>query len=161
MELKHIHIANLIVSAANMRGRAKVDIANILPSVRARGILVPLMVRPNGSPDTFEIVAGKRRYHAALAVAEENGGECEPLLAGSRRACAGPVRRKWFRPVSLRFETSHQIRPKLWGQMWGRTNACAAICFLLNALRRNYGNLPLRQLRFGCVQLRLLGRNRL
>src|SRR3954451_11729445 len=79
MELKHIELANLTVSAANMRGRAKVDIANILPSVRARGILVPLMVRPNGSPDTFEIVAGKRRYHAALAIAEQNSGKCEPL----------------------------------------------------------------------------------
>jgi ParB family chromosome partitioning protein len=79
MQLHHINIANLTVSAANMRGRGKVDIANILPSVRARGILVPLMVRPNGSADTFEIVAGKRRYHAALAVAEENGGECDPL----------------------------------------------------------------------------------
>jgi ParB family chromosome partitioning protein len=79
MQLRHIHIANLTVSAANMRGKGKPDIANILPSVRARGILVPLMVRPNGSPDTFEIVAGKRRYHAALAVAEENGGEADPL----------------------------------------------------------------------------------
>ena len=79
MELKHIHIANLTVSAANMREKGKADIANLLPSVRARGILVPLIVRANGSPDTFEIVAGKRRYHAALAVAEENGGECEPL----------------------------------------------------------------------------------
>ncbi|HKC02761.1 MAG TPA: ParB N-terminal domain-containing protein [Sphingomicrobium sp.] len=79
MQLRHIDIANLTVSTANMRGKGKVDIANILPSVRARGILVPLMVRPDGSPDTFEIVAGKRRYHAALAMAEENGGECEPL----------------------------------------------------------------------------------
>src|SRR4051812_24086866 len=79
MELRHIDIANLTVSAANMRGKSKVDITNILPSVRARGILVPLMVRPNGSPDTFEIVAGKRRYHAALAVAVENGSESEPL----------------------------------------------------------------------------------
>jgi ParB family chromosome partitioning protein len=79
MQLRHIAIANLTVSAANMRGKGKVDIGNILPSVRARGILVPLMVRPNGSPDTFEIVAGKRRFHAALAVAEENGDECEPL----------------------------------------------------------------------------------
>ena len=79
MQLRHIDIANLTISAANMRGKGKVDIANILPSVRARGILVPLMVRPNGSAETFEIVAGKRRFHAALAVAEENGGECEPL----------------------------------------------------------------------------------
>lgn len=79
MELKHIEIANLTVSAANMRRKGKPDIANILPSVKARGILVPLIVRANGTPDTYEIVAGKRRYHAALAVAEENGGDAEPL----------------------------------------------------------------------------------
>ena len=36
MELRHIDIANLTVSAANMRGRGKPDIGNILPSVRAR-----------------------------------------------------------------------------------------------------------------------------
>src|SRR3546814_19870872 len=47
MELKHIDIANLSVSSANMRGIAKKsDLTNILPSVRARGILVPLIVRP-------------------------------------------------------------------------------------------------------------------
>lgn len=60
------------------KGRAS-DIANILPSIRARGILVPLIVRQNGSPDSYEIVAGKRRYQAALALAEESGGEAEPL----------------------------------------------------------------------------------
>jgi ParB family chromosome partitioning protein len=79
MQLRHIDLANLSISAANMRGKGKPDIANILPSVRARGILVPLIVRANGSPFRFEIVAGKRRYHAALAIAEENGGEAEPL----------------------------------------------------------------------------------
>jgi ParB family chromosome partitioning protein len=79
MELKHIDIARLTVSAANMRGKGKADIANILPSVRARGILVPLMVRPNGAPDSYEVVAGKRRFAAACLLAEENGGEAEPL----------------------------------------------------------------------------------
>ncbi len=75
MELKHIDIAKLAVSPANMRAKGKApDIANILPSVRARGVLVPLIVRQNGSANTYEIVAGKRRYHAALAVAEEGGG---------------------------------------------------------------------------------------
>ena len=49
MELRHIDIVNLTVSAANMRGRRKPDIGNILPSVRARGIIVPLVVRPNGA----------------------------------------------------------------------------------------------------------------
>src|SRR5690606_15538586 len=44
--------------------------------------LVPLIVRAQSCPehveggatDTYEIVAGRRRYHAALAVAEEGGG---------------------------------------------------------------------------------------
>jgi ParB family transcriptional regulator, chromosome partitioning protein len=71
MDLRHIAIDKLCVSPANMRAKRKPDIANILPSVRARGVLVPLIVRPNGSAETFEIVAGARRYHAALTVAEE------------------------------------------------------------------------------------------
>ncbi len=79
MELRHIDIANLSVSATNMRAKgAKPDIANILPSIRARGVLVPLIVRAQSEGERFEIVAGKRRYYAALAVAEESG-EGEPL----------------------------------------------------------------------------------
>ncbi|WP_109806784.1 ParB/RepB/Spo0J family partition protein [Sphingosinithalassobacter portus] len=78
MELKHIDIANLCVSAANMRAKGKPDITNILPSIRVRGVLVPLIVRPAQDEDRFEIVAGKRRYHAARALAEESG-ESEPL----------------------------------------------------------------------------------
>ena len=79
MELKHIDIANLSVSTANMRGGSKKpDLTNILPSVRARGILVPLIVRPGTEDGAYEIVAGKRRYHAALTVAEEQDG-IEPL----------------------------------------------------------------------------------
>ena len=74
-----VDIALLSVSSANMRvkGRAA-DLANILPSVRARGVLVPLIVRPNGKDGHFEVVAGKRRYQAALAIAGE-AGESDPL----------------------------------------------------------------------------------
>lgn len=79
MELKHIAIEHLSVSSANMRGGRKgADITGILPSVRARGVLVPLIVRANGSPDTYEIVAGRRRYEAACAVVSE-AGEIDPL----------------------------------------------------------------------------------
>ncbi len=79
MELRHIAITDLSVSSANMRAKGKAaDIANILPSIRARGILVPLIVRQNGSPDSFEIIAGKRRFQAALALAEESG-DVDPL----------------------------------------------------------------------------------
>ncbi|RSY78061.1 ParB/RepB/Spo0J family partition protein [Sphingomonas koreensis] len=91
MELKHIDIAKLCVSPVNMRGVKKApDLTNILPSVRARGVLVPLIVRQNGSPDNYEIVAGKRRYHAALAVAAEGGGieelPCAVIEAGDDAA---------------------------------------------------------------------------
>ncbi|HEY0628781.1 MAG TPA: chromosome partitioning protein ParB, partial [Sphingomicrobium sp.] len=96
MELRHIHIDNLTVSTANMRGKGKSpDLSNILPSIRARGILVPLIVRAmaSGKADAvgsapqsgagdqavpgenaverYEIVAGKRRYLSAVAIAEE------------------------------------------------------------------------------------------
>ena len=72
MELQHIALDRLCVSRANMRnGKKPPDISDILPSVRARGVLVPVLVRPNGSAETFEIVAGRRRFHAALAVAAE------------------------------------------------------------------------------------------
>lgn len=77
MELKHIDTAKLCISAVNMRAKGKADLSHILPSIRARGVLVPLIVRP-ADDDRFEIVAGKRRYHAALTVAEESG-ETEPL----------------------------------------------------------------------------------
>lgn len=91
MELKHIDIANLSVSAANMRGASKKpDLTNILPSVRARGILVPLIVRPGAEDGRYEIVAGKRRYHAALTVAEEQDGidplPCAVMEAGDDAA---------------------------------------------------------------------------
>jgi ParB family chromosome partitioning protein len=112
MELKHIDIDNLIVSTANMRGKGKApDLSNILPSIRARGILVPLIVRPasgsesescreqdgpgqcgpeQGSPERYEIVAGKRRYLSALAIAEEAGGidplPCAVIEAGDDAA---------------------------------------------------------------------------
>ena len=79
MQLAHVSIDRLSVSAINMRhSRRAPDISDILPSVRARGVLVPLLIRPNGSPDTFEIVAGRRRYFAAKTVADEHG-EAEPL----------------------------------------------------------------------------------
>lgn len=79
MQLAHVSIDRLSVSAINMRhSRRAPDISDILPSVRARGVLVPLLIRPNGSPETFEIVAGRRRYFAAKTVADERG-ETEPL----------------------------------------------------------------------------------
>ena len=71
MHLQYIELSQLMISRANMRARHKNDIADMIPSIRARGVLVPLLVRPNGEPDKYEIVAGRRRYLAASAVAKE------------------------------------------------------------------------------------------
>jgi len=79
MKLDHIALDRLSISPANMRGGKKPpDISGILPSVRARGIIMPLLVRQNGSAETFEIVAGSRRFLAAQVVATETGC-AEPL----------------------------------------------------------------------------------
>lgn len=78
MNLAHIDLANLVISPANMRAKHKGrDVADLIPSVRARGVLVPLLVRPNGTPDTYEIIAGRRRYFAAKALAPSSG---EPIM---------------------------------------------------------------------------------
>lgn len=73
MQLQHINLDRLHISPMNMRryGKREPDIADILPSVREKGILQTLLVRPNA--DGFEIVAGGRRYFAAKAVARERG----------------------------------------------------------------------------------------
>ena len=78
MELIHVEFRNLSISPLNMRYGTTPDVTDILPTVRKRGILQPLLVRPNGSPDTFEVVAGARRLTAAGVIVEE-AGEIAPL----------------------------------------------------------------------------------
>ncbi|MEZ5832896.1 MAG: ParB/RepB/Spo0J family partition protein [Dongiaceae bacterium] len=79
MQLAHIDFERLTISPLNMRhGKKAPDVSDILPSIRARGVLVPLLVRPNGTAETYEVVAGRRRYFSAKTVKEE-GGEVPPL----------------------------------------------------------------------------------
>ncbi|PZU47953.1 MAG: chromosome partitioning protein ParB [Sphingomonas sp.] len=79
MQLANIDIGKLSISKLNMRHDRKApDVSDILPSVRERGVLTPLLVRPSGEGETFEIVAGRRRYFAVRAILED-GGEVEPL----------------------------------------------------------------------------------
>jgi ParB family chromosome partitioning protein len=83
MELQFIELGKLSISKANMRYAKKApDVTDILPTVRKRGVIVPVLVRLNGSPDTYEIVAGARRFTAASIVAEErcaDGLDVDPL----------------------------------------------------------------------------------
>ncbi|SEH14882.1 chromosome partitioning protein, ParB family [Sphingopyxis sp. YR583] len=79
MKLDFIDLGKLSISKTNMRYAKKApDVSDILPTVRARGVLVPLIVRPNCEAGHFEIVAGARRFTAAAIVADESG-HSEPL----------------------------------------------------------------------------------
>jgi ParB family chromosome partitioning protein len=80
MKLDFIAIGNIEDSKVNMRnGRKAPDVTDILPTVRKRGIIVPVIVRPGETEARFELVAGRRRVHAArLALAEEGA---DPELA--------------------------------------------------------------------------------
>jgi len=50
MELRHYEFGKLSVSPLNMRYGTDPDVTDILPTIRKHGILLPLLVRPNGSP---------------------------------------------------------------------------------------------------------------
>jgi ParB family chromosome partitioning protein len=79
MTLVFIDQCKLSVSKTNMRyGKKAPDVSDLLPTVRKRGVIQTLLVRPNCQDGHFEIVAGSRRFHAARIVAEETG-EAEPL----------------------------------------------------------------------------------
>lgn len=82
MKLDFIPIDKLSIAATNMRGKGKdPDVSDLLPSIRARGVIVPLLVRPGPVPSNvegcteghFEIVAGRRRFTAINVVAREGG----------------------------------------------------------------------------------------
>ncbi|MGC6331147.1 ParB/RepB/Spo0J family partition protein [Rhizorhabdus sp. FW153] len=84
MKLDFIPLDKLVVSKANMRyGKKAPDVSDILPTVRSRGVIQPVIVRPNCAPDGYEIVAGSRRFHAAMIVADERraGGDADPDAA--------------------------------------------------------------------------------
>ena len=74
MKLKDIPLTQLSISKLNIRAKDKdLDISDILPSIRQHGVHQTLLVRPEG--DGYGILAGRRRFHALLKVAEETGAK--------------------------------------------------------------------------------------
>lgn len=72
MRLQHIPLGKLFVDKTNMRhGKRAPDVSDILPTIRARGVIQTLLVRPANAEGCFGIVAGSRRFHASMIVAEE------------------------------------------------------------------------------------------
>lgn len=75
MELQHIKIENLKLTALNVRKKGAKETSDLVSSIRANSVLQPLLVRPNC--EGFEIIAGQRRYHALLELADE--GKLDPV----------------------------------------------------------------------------------
>src|SRR3546814_13694480 len=68
MQIENIAIDRLSISKAIMRqGKKPPDVSDILPSIIKRGVIIPVIVRPNCNEGHFEICAGKRRFYASLA----------------------------------------------------------------------------------------------
>lgn len=66
MTLRHIDIPQLSVSRAKMRQKGRgPELTNILPLVRARGVLVPLIVRQKSCSEPVEGRSGWVRCLAA------------------------------------------------------------------------------------------------
>ncbi|MBS0470928.1 MAG: ParB/RepB/Spo0J family partition protein [Proteobacteria bacterium] len=80
MELAHIEFSKLKISKTNMRYRdPPPDVSDILPSIRVKGVLQPLIVRPEDGK--FGIVAGRRRWFSLKAVKEKLGEVAAPPCA--------------------------------------------------------------------------------
>ncbi|MEP4987065.1 MAG: ParB N-terminal domain-containing protein [Paracoccaceae bacterium] len=78
MTLQHINIEDLTVSPLNVRKFGAKDCADLVTSIRALGVLQPLLVRP--AKDGFEVIAGQRRLNACRIIAEDSeGGDGDPL----------------------------------------------------------------------------------
>lgn len=78
MKLEFIDIDNIDDSAVNMRhGKKAPDVSDILPTVRKRGIIVPVILRPAIAEGRFELVAGRRRVHAARIAQTDEGADPE------------------------------------------------------------------------------------
>lgn len=79
MQIQALTLDQLHVSPLNMRAETKEPslkkmaeiAANILPTVREKGILSDLIVRKNNAG--YEILAGRRRFYAAKVIEQERG----------------------------------------------------------------------------------------
>ena len=91
MELRYIPLENLTVAPLNARTHGAAEgLDSLVASIRAQGLLQPLLVRPVAEGEGFEIVAGQRRYLACQRLAQESAVEPLPcrVLAATDDAAA-------------------------------------------------------------------------
>lgn len=77
MKLHHIELSNLKPSPLNVRKHGGEDVSDLIPSVRAQGVLQPLLVRKNC--EGYEVIAGGRRLKACQVIAGESDQPFPPV----------------------------------------------------------------------------------
>lgn len=83
MNLQHINIENLKISPLNVRKHGQTTGEDLIPSIKAVGLIQPLLVRPTCEPtrgEGFEVVAGQRRLNALQQIAKDETVEAVPCL---------------------------------------------------------------------------------
>ena len=110
MKLQHIELSELKTTRLNVRKKGAKEIGDLLPSIRAQGLLQPLLVRPNC--EGFEIIAGQRRFHALQTLAaEDDKADPVPCLVMAEGDDAAAVeaslaeniaRLRWMRSTNTR-----------------------------------------------------------
>ncbi|HQZ12272.1 MAG TPA: ParB/RepB/Spo0J family partition protein [Devosia sp.] len=64
--VRRVTIGQIIANRANPRREFDADqLEELANSVREKGVMQPLLVRPSSEPNQFEIIAGERRWRAA------------------------------------------------------------------------------------------------
>lgn len=83
MTMTTLPLDQLKPAPINVRKTGGKQIDDLVPSIRSLGLLQPLLVRPNCEPTRgggFEIVAGQRRYHALVKLADEGYADPVPCI---------------------------------------------------------------------------------
>lgn len=83
MKLQHITIESLKISPLNVRKHGQTTGEDLIPSIKAVGLIQPLLVRPTCEPtrgEGFEVVAGQRRLNALQQIAKVEAVEAVPCL---------------------------------------------------------------------------------
>ncbi|MEM9128197.1 MAG: ParB/RepB/Spo0J family partition protein [Pseudomonadota bacterium] len=78
MQLQHIEIDSLKISKLNVRKNGDTSGDDLVQSIKAMGIIQPLLVRPNC--EGYEVVAGQRRLAALQQIAAQQSVEPVPCL---------------------------------------------------------------------------------
>ena len=83
MKLHHIELDTLKISPLNVRKHGEKSGEDLILSIKAVGLIQPLLVRPNREPTSgggYEVVAGQRRLDALQQIAKGETVEAVPCL---------------------------------------------------------------------------------